>query len=348
MRSRSLAGATASLLLLALAACGSSTADPAANSTTPAGEAATGAAFPVTIQHALGSTTIESKPERVATVAWSNHEVPLALGVVPVGMSKATWGDDNGNGVLPWVEEKLTELGAQTPVLFDDTDSIDYEAVANTKPDVILAAYSGLTKEQYDTLSKIAPVVAYPKAAWGTSMDEMIKLNSLAIGLGPEGEKLATDLDAQVKATGAKHPELAGKTALFSFIDTTDLSKVGFYNTNDPRAALFTEIGMTEAKAATESAAAGPAFFGTISAEQSDSFADVDLVVSYAKDEAATLKAVEADPLWSKIPAVKNGSIALLKDDTPLAAVANPSPLSIPWGMDKYLAVLDAAATKAP
>ena len=94
------------------------------------------------------------KPERVATVAWANHEVPLALGVVPVGMSKVTWGDDDDDGVLPWVEDKLDELGAETPVLFDETDGIDFEAVADTEPDVILAAYSGLTQEEYDTLSQ--------------------------------------------------------------------------------------------------------------------------------------------------------------------------------------------------
>ena len=55
---------------------------------------------------------LQSRSEkRIATVAWANHEVPLALGVVPVGMSEATWGDDDGDGVLPWVEEKLEELG---------------------------------------------------------------------------------------------------------------------------------------------------------------------------------------------------------------------------------------------
>ncbi len=31
--------------------------------------------------------------------------------------------------------------------------------------EVILASYSGLTQEDYDTLSKIAPVVAYPAVA---------------------------------------------------------------------------------------------------------------------------------------------------------------------------------------
>ena len=120
--------------------------------------------FPVTIEHAYGETTITEKPERIATVAWANHEVPLALGVVPVGMSKATWGDDDNDGVLPWVEDKLEELGAETPVLFDETDGIDFEAVADTAPDVILAAYSGLTQEEYDTLSKIAPSWPTPRS----------------------------------------------------------------------------------------------------------------------------------------------------------------------------------------
>ena len=47
-------------------------------------------------------------------------------------MSAASWGDDDDDGVLPWVEEKLEELGAETPVLFDETDGIAFEAVAAT------------------------------------------------------------------------------------------------------------------------------------------------------------------------------------------------------------------------
>ena len=55
--------------------------------------------FPVAIEHAFGSTTIARKPERVATVAWANHEVPLALGIVPVGFAAANFGDDDGDGL---------------------------------------------------------------------------------------------------------------------------------------------------------------------------------------------------------------------------------------------------------
>ena len=46
---------------------------------------------------------------------------------------------------------------------------------------------------------------------------------------------------------------------------------------------------------------------------------------------------MQADPLLSKIPAVKNGNIAFLEDG-PLGAASNPSPLSIPWGIDRYFA----------
>lgn len=90
-------------------------------------ETNTSSEFPVTIEHAFGESTIADKPERVATIAWSNHEVPLALGITPVGFEKATWGDDNGDGVLPWVDEKLRELGGEEVELFDATDSLPFE-----------------------------------------------------------------------------------------------------------------------------------------------------------------------------------------------------------------------------
>ena len=102
-------------------------------------------------------------------------------------MSRAAWGDDDGDGVLPWVEEQLEELGAETPALFDETDGIAFEAVAATQPDLILASYSGLTEKEYETLSKIAPVVAYPDIAWATSVQDMITMSSEAMGLAEEG-----------------------------------------------------------------------------------------------------------------------------------------------------------------
>ena len=241
----------------------------------------TGGAFPVTIEHAYGETTIDTQPERIATVAWANHEVPLALGVVPVGMSKATWGDDDGDGVLPWVEDQLDELGAETPVLFDETDGIDFEAVADTEPDVILAAYSGLTQEDYDTLSKIAPVVAYPDVAWGTSYEDMIRLNSTAIGLAAEGDQLIEDLDAEVQTALADYPELAASNVLFSYIDPADFSQIGFYTSLDTRPGFLNSLGLPEPTIVADESAGTDLFYVTVSSEEADRFADVDVFVTY-------------------------------------------------------------------
>ncbi len=157
--------------------------------------------FPVSIQHAFGTTMIREKPQRVATFASGNHEVPLALGIVPVGMSPANYGDDDGDGVLPWVKEKLVELGADTPALFDEGDGIDFEAVAATSSDVILAAYSGLTQSDYDTLSQIAPVVAYPDSPWTTDWRQMIQMNSAGMGMAAKGDALIAKMEGRIADT---------------------------------------------------------------------------------------------------------------------------------------------------
>ena len=339
MRSSKLAALSAAALLTAsLAACSST---PAESQAAPEGDWET-----ITIEHALGTAVIDEKPERVATVNWANHEVPLALGVVPVGMAAANFGDDDGDGILPWVEEKLEELGGDAPVLFDENDGIDFEAVADTQPDVILAAYSGLTQEDYDTLSEIAPVVAYPETAWGTSWREMVEYNATALGLAEEGEQLVADLEQEMTDAAAKFPSLAGKSAMFmTHVDTTDLSEVSFYTTHDPRTLFFEDLGMSVADSIAKASAETEKFSLTQSAEQADAFSDVDIIVTYGGEELIT--ALESDPLLSQIPAVANGAIVTLPGDNPLGTAANPTPLAISWVLDDYLTVLAEAADAA-
>ena len=339
--SRLLALAAAAALAVGLAGCASAADDSSDDSSASAGSS--GESFPVTIEHAYGETVIDAKPERVATVAWANHEVPLALGIVPVGMSKATWGDDDNDGILPWVEEKLDELGGEPPVLFDETDGIDYEAVADTAPDVILAAYSGLTQEEYDTLSKIAPVVAFPDVAWGTSVEDMIEMNSEALGLEKEGDALIEQLDADAEAALAEHPALKDAKVLFGYFDMSDLSKIGYYTAADTRPGYLHELGLPLPQIVEDSADSDQ-FYLEVSAEEAKRFDDVDLFVTYGDD--STVATLQADPLLSKIPAIAEGRIAILPDATPIAASANPSPLSIPWGLNDYFDILAAPLAK--
>lgn len=306
--------------------------------------AADGTAYPIVIEHAFGTTVIPKKPVRVATVAWANHEVPLALGVVPVGFAAANFGDDDGDGLLPWVAEKLKELGGEKPVLFDEGDGIDFEAVAATKPDVILAAYSGLSRSDYETLSQIAPVVAYPQSPWSTDWRETIRLDSAGLGMAAEGEALISRIEKEIADTVAGYPILKGKSAIFvTHLDVTNLSTVNFYTANDTRVKFFADLGLTSPKSVLEATKPGQ-FAASVSAEKVDAFDDVDIVVAYGG--TPLLDAVKADPLLSRMPAVGKDALVMLGRD-PTGTAANPTPLSISWVLKDYVALLAEAAGKA-
>ncbi|QDC08050.1 iron-siderophore ABC transporter substrate-binding protein [Oceanicola sp. D3] len=300
--------------------------------------------YPVEIEHAYGTTVVPEPPLRVATVNWSNQEVPIALGVVPVGMAAANFGDDNGDGVLPWVAQRLAELGGESPVLFDEGDGIDFEAVAATEPDVILAAHSGLSEQDYRILSQIAPTIAYPHMPWTTTWREMIRMNSAGMGMAEEGEALIAELEARIAEAVAAHPILAGKSAIFAtHLDPTDLSRIPFYTDNDTRVAFLHDLGLTSPALVNDLSSTGR-FAGEVSSEQIDLLNDIDIVVTYGN--SGLIDRLGSYMLTSKLPAISRRSIVLLQND-PLGTAAHPSPLSIPYVLEDYVSMLADAAEKA-
>ncbi|WP_103062490.1 iron-siderophore ABC transporter substrate-binding protein [Actinomyces qiguomingii] len=327
-----------------LAAC---TADSSDNSTASVATAVT--TGEISVEHAFGTTVIPAGASRFTAIAWGNHDVALALDVMPAGLSSQEWGTEDGSGMMEWTKQKVDELvaaGAEQPVLFDDTDGYDFEAIAETHPDVILAAYSGLSQEDYDTLTKIAPTVAYPGVPWGTKWREMIRLNSQAMGLAEQGDALITDLEQQIDDAVAQYPQIAGKSAAFFYMSQSDTSTIGFYTTADPRTAFMTDLGMTiPASVQAVSDAEPETFFIDVSSENADQVADVDVMIIYG--ENSDLAALQADSLVGTIPAIKNGAVAFVGNGAPLSASTNPGPLSIPWGIKEYVALIAAAADKA-
>lgn len=302
------------------------------------------ASYPMTIKHAFGETVIEKQPKRVATIAWGNQDTPLALGVEPVGVSKANYGKTDKNGLLPWTAEKYKELGVEKLTTFDDIDGLDYEAISNSNPDVILAAYSGITKEEYDLLSKIAPVVAYPKLPWQTYWRDQITINSTSIGKKDEGEKLVSNLEKLIKEKTSDYSNLKGKKVAFCYFNPADLGKFYIYLPTDPRAAYLTDLGLEVPESITKLAESSDSFAVEISSENIDKLKDVDVIVAYGNDKL--LKQLQSDALLGTVPAVKRGSVALIEDGSALAASGTPSALSIPATIDEYLKILNEAADK--
>ena len=303
-----------------------------------------GTEYPITIKHAFGETVIESKPERVATIFWGNQDTSLALGVVPVGVSEANYGVTDGSGLLPWTKDGFKKLGEENPTLFKDTDGLDFEAISDVAPDVILAAYSGITQEDYDLLSQIAPVVAYPSFPWQTYWREQIIMDATGMGMKTEGEALVTELEDLIEEKVSGYPQLKGKTAAFFFFIPSDLGKFYIYLPEDPRAAYLIDLGMEFPESLEALKEDSSSFSIELSSENADQLKDIDIIIGYGDE--TLLKALQADPLMGTIPAIKRGSVAMLQDGTPIAASSTPSALSIPDTIDEYLKLLGEAADK--
>lgn len=310
-----------------------------------AADSSADATFPITVKHALGETVIASKPERVACVGWLNQDAVIALGIAPVGFSAANYGVEEGQKMLPWTKEALEKLGVTDPVTFDDTDGVDFEAVSDTQPDVILCAYSGITQEDYDKLSKIAPTVAYPKAAWVTTWRDQTSVEAEALGMKAEGDALIADCEQLIADKLASHPELAGKTCALLNVPATDFSKFYVYLYTDPRGSYLKDLGLELPPSLLDLSKDETSFCATISSELADKVDDLDVAIIYGDD--AFLKELQADALLGTIPAIKNSACVMLEGTTALAGSATASILSIPATIDEYLDKLGEAAKAA-
>lgn len=331
--------ATVALLAAALSSCstgptGSTSGDGDATTAGPTTTAAVDAnAFPVTIAHALGETTIEQEPVRIATVGWTDHDIVLSLGVVPVGATALTWGGNEGQS-SDWFDEALAEAGGTAPVRYSDVDGVPVEDIAAVTPDLILATNSGITAEEYAALSKIAPVVAYPEAPWVTSWQDSLGIIGEALGRSTRAEEVLAETEQLVTDTAAAHPQLAENTFVVAYLTTTDLSTIGIYGREDNRVRMLEAFGLQSAPIVSEVAAPGT-FYGSISAELA-STVEADVLLTYAETEA-DLDTFRSDPLIGEIPAIKAGNAYAEVDKRIGLAMTNPSPISMPFIIENYL-----------
>ncbi|MBE5919629.1 MAG: iron-siderophore ABC transporter substrate-binding protein [Pseudobutyrivibrio ruminis] len=337
---------TASIAATSIIGCGSTAEDSSENAVAATAQSSTQetSEFPITIKHAFGETTIESKPERIVNLGWANQDTTLALGVVPVGVSAANYGMMTDNKLHLWTDEAFADLGVENPNVFNDETGWDYEAIAACEPDIIIASYSGFTEEEYNLLSEIAPVVPFLETAWKTNWREQTITNATAMGMKSEGEKLVDETDALIAEKLADYPELNGKTAGYFWISQDDMSTFYAYLPNDPRASYLNDLGLKTPESILSLASSTEDFSVTISREKTETLNDVDIMVVYGDE--GLLEAMQADPLMSQIPAVKNGAVVLIDSTTVLAAATTPSILSIPYAIDDYLSLLSEAANK--
>lgn len=327
---------------IALSACSSDDGSTDADADSSNGAAAEG--FPRDVEHAFGSTEIPEQPERVATVGWTSHDISLALGVAPVGIPEQSYGGNEG-GATDWYDDAVAELGAEAPATYVEAEELPYEAIAATEPDVILAVQSAITQEQFDQLSDIAPVVAYPEDSpnYTTSWQDGTTLVGEALGRETEAEEVISSTEQALDDYASEHADaLDGTTFIYGAIDPAGADPLSVYTTGDARVQFLQGLGLTLAPAAEEAAEGQEGFSVVVSPENASSL-ESDLLITWTMD-ASTRDAVESDALLSSIPAIGNDAWVLQSDDPQIYAISTATPLSVPWALENTMPeILEAA-----
>lgn len=292
--------------------------------------------FPLTISHKFGTTVIPAKPERVASIDYAGLDNLLAVGVSPVTVRQWRPMDGFAYTAGPWAAPLLTT----EPVVLEG--DLDFEAIAATEPDVIIALYSGIDQDAYDKLSLIAPVVAIPAGSsdYGLSWEDRARRVAQAVGEEEKAESQIAAIADKLAAIAAAHPQWATKTAaLGSFTDGAPWA----YSMYDVRAKFLYEMGFSQTPAMDE--LADPTnFWLELSAEQLEVI-DADVMVYYTMDKQ--VQAVLDEPNRQFLKASKTGSEVFLGDLT-IAALSRVSLLSIPVALENLVPMLEAAADGDP
>jgi iron complex transport system substrate-binding protein len=331
-----LAGLSVMAIVPALAACGDDD-QTAKDSPGGAGAAPEENAFPVTIAHKYGETTLEKAPTRVVCVGLTEQDALLAMGIVPLAVTE--WFGDAPGFIFPWATDALGD--GELPEILSDLNGVEVEKVAALAPDLIIGQYAGLTEKDYDLLSKIAPTVAQPGeyADYGAPWDEMALNIGKAVGKPQEMQTLVDGVKTQISDAAAAHPEFAGKSAIV----VSPYEGLFVYGPEDPRSRMLIDLGF---EFPTGVFGSEDEEFGTsISSERTSDLDQVDVTVFLDLESDPAVKGV-----FEQTTAAKQGRWFDISDANGAYYVAHSfvTPLSIPYVLERYVPQLAAAVDADP
>jgi iron complex transport system substrate-binding protein len=306
-------------------------------------EATSAEAFPVTVEHKYGSTTITTAPQRVVSLGYNDQDPILALGTVPVAVRY--WFGDESNAVWPWARDRLN--GATPQVLNMPFGELNFEAIAALQPDLIIGVSSGVTAEEYATLSEIAPTVAQSDeyVDFGVPWQEQTEVIGRALGQEALAQELVAATETRLAEVRAAHPAFEGATAAIAA--PAEGGQYYFSGPQHERQRFLTSLGF---ELPTELAEiAGDAFYGTLSGERLD-LLDTDVLVWTVTPEQR--EPIEANPIYQQLAVAQEGR-AIFLDTSGSGDLAGPalvfsSVLSLPTVFDELVPQLAAAVDGNP
>ena len=285
-----IAGALAVAIALILTACGG-TAEP--GKTTPSDDAA----FPRTVEHAMGQTEIPQQPERVVVLDTGELDTALSLGVTPVGAVTTAVSD----GFLSYLAEDAADVEVVGTIA-----EPNLEAIAALRPDLIL---SNRTRHEdlYDELSQIAPTVFAERV--GAVWKENFLLDAEALGLEDDAAQLLEKYETAAAEVGRSIGDPGGTTiSALRFVDGT----IRVYSPQSFIGTVLADIGLDQL----ELPVADVPTFTELSAEElTRADAEIVLYSSFGPAEDSGEEAAVAGPLWSRLGAVQADRAFAVEDD---------------------------------
>ncbi|WP_323870935.1 iron-siderophore ABC transporter substrate-binding protein [Xenorhabdus doucetiae] len=313
------------------------------NATTPNKLPTNTVGYPKTVTTVLGTAVINQPPQRIVALGTGSEDILLDLGIIPIGIESHRWGGDS-DGYLPWFREEIERRGATLPAIIEMYPELDIEKIINLQPDLILATQSGLTQENYDHLSHFVPVIAYPEKPWQTTPRQQIMLAAQVLDKTGQGKKLIAELDNMLSQAGNTIPNIARYHFAYIKAGTTS-NTLSIYVKNDPRVDTLVHLGLSLLSLADTLTAPFGNFAANIGLENADLLNGADILVTWYNSEKERQE-TEAQPLFRSIRAVKQGGYIPLTDQSIVMSMSYGSPLSLRWGLPKFMPLLKQALLK--
>lgn len=247
------------------------------------------------VEHAMGTTPVPLKPERVVVLDTGELDSALSLGVTPVGAVAVSERDPFPSYLLDRTEGIRTVGTIAQPSL---------EAIAALRPDLILS--SKLRHERiYDQLSQIAPTVFSESV--GVVWKENLRLNALALGRCAEAEEQLAGYEQRLAAFRAAMGERLGRTTVSVIRSLPNQVRIQMH-------ASFIGTVLKDAGLPRPPAQDKNVFMEEATLERiPDLDADVMFVTKFGDDDAR-LDQLKASPAWAALGVVQRDRVFEVPD----------------------------------
>ena len=244
------------------------------------------------VTHQFGETAIPLEPERIAVLGLHEQDSLIAIGVIPV----AVVGPQNSSDAFPplWSQDSLLDAEILEPVGLDG--DIDYSAIADLQPDLIMATKADLSADQYERLSLIAPTVARPSGSNQSQFSWQAHAEFVGKVLGFDAEASQAILVTQAAILDAirPHPALKGSTFAHLKVDREEVFKIAGGKSASAR--FFRQLGLAYPSNLDDEI--GGADWATLT-EDLESLLDVDVLI-VDSDSVARTSLVAVRPFLAK------------------------------------------------